>query len=297
MRLCAAVDVHDGAASAVHQAIPWARRLSGTLDLLFASEWSTEGLPTPPYRTDELDALWADWNRSAADERAKLDALVAGLPAEIRGVARFVAGRPVDVVPDATDAYDLLIVASHGRAAVERVMLGSVTGRLIRNVRTPVLVTGLGDPVPDPTSRLLVLAPVDDLDPGALPWIGHHLGGERVEVVHVMPPDRSIASTFLSDPTMPLEPVKRKMTLEAMIHQRAAAHGFPGTVVHVVPRRTGNPGDAIADLARQLAPDLIVLPTHGRKGLEHLFIGSVAERVVHRSPCPVLVVPLARLGD
>ena len=37
--------------------------------------------------------------------------------------------------------------------------------------------------------------------------------------------------------------------------------------------------------------DLIILSTHGRTGLKHVFIGSVAERVVRRAACPVLVVP------
>jgi nucleotide-binding universal stress UspA family protein len=52
----------------------------------------------------------------------------------------------------------------------------------------------------------------------------------------------------------------------------------------------GNPGMEILRLAREANFDLIVLGTHGRTGIKHLLIGSVAERVVRHSPCPVFTV-------
>jgi nucleotide-binding universal stress UspA family protein/DNA-binding response OmpR family regulator len=45
----------------------------------------------------------------------------------------------------------------------------------------------------------------------------------------------------------------------------------------------------ICRLAEKLPADLIVMPTHGRTGLKHVFLGSTAERVVQHAPCPVLV--------
>ena len=48
--------------------------------------------------------------------------------------------------------------------------------------------------------------------------------------------------------------------------------------------------DGILDAAREIAADLIVTTTHGRTGLMHLLIGSTAESVVRKAPCPVLVV-------
>jgi universal stress protein A len=48
--------------------------------------------------------------------------------------------------------------------------------------------------------------------------------------------------------------------------------------------------DQIVRTARELPADLIVIGTHGRTGLAHVMIGSVAERVVQRAPCPVLTV-------
>lgn len=52
----------------------------------------------------------------------------------------------------------------------------------------------------------------------------------------------------------------------------------------------GSPFQTIVDLAFTSAVDLIVMGTHGRTGIPHLLIGSVAERVVRHAQCPVLVV-------
>ena len=53
---------------------------------------------------------------------------------------------------------------------------------------------------------------------------------------------------------------------------------------------TDTPWREIAEAAEALPADLIVMGTHGRTGLDHLLLGSVAEKVLRRAPCPVLVV-------
>lgn len=53
----------------------------------------------------------------------------------------------------------------------------------------------------------------------------------------------------------------------------------------------GIPYQVIVDEAGHRAADLIVMGTHGRTGLSHLVMGSVADRVVRTAPCPVLTVP------
>jgi nucleotide-binding universal stress UspA family protein len=54
--------------------------------------------------------------------------------------------------------------------------------------------------------------------------------------------------------------------------------------------RQGNPPDEIVAAAEELGCDAIVLGTHGRKGIAHALMGSVAERVVRTSPTPVLTI-------
>jgi universal stress protein A len=56
----------------------------------------------------------------------------------------------------------------------------------------------------------------------------------------------------------------------------------------------GTPYKKIVEKAAREDVDMIVMSTHGRTGLMHMLIGSVTERVVRRSPCPVLSVPPPR---
>jgi len=54
--------------------------------------------------------------------------------------------------------------------------------------------------------------------------------------------------------------------------------------------RVGRPADVIREVAEEHGFDLIVMGTHGRTGMAHLLLGSVAEKIVREAPCPVLTV-------
>jgi nucleotide-binding universal stress UspA family protein len=78
----------------------------------------------------------------------------------------------------------------------------------------------------------------------------------------------------------------------------AAQKGLDGLVARISARypnvkgvlKQGNPADEICEAAKSLGVDLIVLGTHGRKGIAHALMGSVAERVVRTSNIPVLTI-------
>ena len=53
---------------------------------------------------------------------------------------------------------------------------------------------------------------------------------------------------------------------------------------------TGDPDEAITEAAEEEAADLVIVGTHGRKGVSKFFLGSVASRVISTAPCPVLTV-------
>jgi nucleotide-binding universal stress UspA family protein len=55
-------------------------------------------------------------------------------------------------------------------------------------------------------------------------------------------------------------------------------------------KAVGEPAVEIVEFARETAQDLLVVGTHGRTGLRHALVGSIAERVVRRAGCPVLTV-------
>lgn len=64
---------------------------------------------------------------------------------------------------------------------------------------------------------------------------------------------------------------------------------FPGRLSAEVIEGT-NVAEAISETAKKLGAELIVMGTHGRTGLAHVFLGSVAERTLRRAPCPVLTI-------
>jgi nucleotide-binding universal stress UspA family protein len=104
----------------------------------------------------------------------------------------------------------------------------------------------------------------------------------HVYAVHVMP--------ALNDPAaiwnlMDID--ERRALAERKLKERLVADNHP-QVVSVV--RTGDAGEAITEYAADIHAELIVLPSHQRRGLNRLLMGSVAERVARLAPCPVLIL-------
>jgi len=90
----------------------------------------------------------------------------------------------------------------------------------------------------------------------------------------------------------PLLPTQSELTKKARVQlkgiaRRGSERGLPVTASV----RTGKPFRAIIAAAGESATDLIVMATHGYTGVDHLLIGSTAERVVRHAPCSVLTVP------
>ena len=89
-----------------------------------------------------------------------------------------------------------------------------------------------------------------------------------------------VVATYLDD----LEIDARHLLQES--RERVQRAGLQGESLLV----QGTPTQTIVDTASEQGVDLIIMGTHGRTGLAHVFLGSVAEHVVRQGPCPVLVV-------
>jgi len=109
--------------------------------------------------------------------------------------------------------------------------------------------------------------------------------------MHVVPTfEPSIAPpTSLDAPSQVVYPVSREEVLEAL-HRAAKAAGAPPSRIAAV-AEAGGVVRAIVDRAISDGIDLLVIGTHGRSGFDRVLLGSVAERVIRTSPCPVLTVP------
>lgn len=143
-----------------------------------------------------------------------------------------------------------------------------------------------------------ILVPVDFSD-GARPALALAAGFARpfeaaIELFHVWQPP-----PLVPVPLMVVSPEQgRPLTLEALARNAAGTQmkdlvdelhrlGVSSVMSRV---GVGDPAHEILDLARVGEFDLIVMGTHGRHGIAHALLGSVAEKVVRRASCPVLTV-------
>jgi nucleotide-binding universal stress UspA family protein len=114
---------------------------------------------------------------------------------------------------------------------------------------------------------------------GAEVWLLHVVQDLALfipEAVFVTPPPAPPVEQFIAAARTALERVVTKLTVEGI-----TVHSEVGV---------GPPYDEIVRFAKEKDIDLIVMGTHGHTGLAHVLLGSVAEKVVRRAPCPVLTV-------
>jgi nucleotide-binding universal stress UspA family protein len=107
--------------------------------------------------------------------------------------------------------------------------------------------------------------------------------GARLVLLYVKPPDIVYGDGFILPPDP--EPVRR----ELFDKLKALGPADPALRVERV-LLEGDPAAGIVEKARELPCDVIVMGTHGRTGVGRLLLGSVAEVVLRRAPCPVLTV-------
>jgi len=120
--------------------------------------------------------------------------------------------------------------------------------------------------------------------------LGQHLGAD-LHLLHVIPSPAyayRVYSASVVPPPIDLTEVCRGVE-ESLRDVADRSHYAAGKIqLHVV--EADGIAEAIGDLAEKFGADLIAMGTHGRTGLAHAFLGSVAERTLRSAPCHVLSV-------
>jgi universal stress protein A len=123
--------------------------------------------------------------------------------------------------------------------------------------------------------------------------------GASLDIVHVW--DRP---TYLTDAVMVQRPGEGHKPIGELIRENAqhdmteflSQLSLPATLSISSRLIAGEPASALLAELKKGEHDLVVLSTHGRTGLAHLLLGSIAERLVRLSPVPVLTVPIPGRG-
>lgn len=111
--------------------------------------------------------------------------------------------------------------------------------------------------------------------------------GAKVTLVHAMAIPTAMALVYAEGLSWPIEELDSAARRELQALTESVRKRYPEVEGRVI---SGEPREAILALAKEVGADVIVMGTHGRRGLPRAILGSVAERVVRTSPIPVLTI-------
>ncbi|NHN49196.1 universal stress protein [Halostella sp. JP-L12] len=277
-RILLPTDGSDVAESAAAAAIALAQRYDAELHAIHVSE--SNRVVSRSAGDNELDRRGSQ-AATAAGERAAnvgLDATTAVVE-DADSVHRGIL--------DYADEHDIdcIVMGTYGRTGLDRLVVGSVTERTLRESPVPVL-TVHEDSVIDPGVDA-VLVPTDGSDFAAAA-ADHAIElalttGTALHVVYVVDPGMVWGNVNTGVVRDSLEEMGQQAT--ERIASRAEASGVSNVETAIL---NGNPSREIADYAAERGVDYVVMGTHGRTGMDRYLLGSVTERVIRRSEVPVL---------
>ena len=228
------------------------------------------------------------------------------IPAELRESLHFetivkggdVRDEILGVVHDR--AIDLVVMGSHGRGYLERMVLGSVTERMLRKLPVPVLTVSHLDPERKihepgilPLKRILYASDLSDESEAGFKFSMRLARGldAHLTVAHVIDP---LAAGFMGEQTVTYQPeyAGNIRTLSEEYLDRLVTLQSDGSVPITTALGEGRPHLVINEIARECRADLIVINLHGKGKLERVLLGSTAERVIRTATLPVLSLPL-----
>ncbi|MDI3465841.1 MAG: Universal stress protein family [Nitrospira sp.] len=229
-----------------------------------------------------------DFRKAMVDSGNQLlDRAAALIPTEIASIRKVnEIGNPAQLILDSIEnlSADLVVVGVRGRNRLSEAVLGSVSHRVLMHGTRPVLIVR---GAARKTQRVLVaIEDRDDADRIAK-WLTHHPFTDPTEVcvLHALVP------IGVSDPYDALgtgtwwEGAERYA--DELVQSTAGKLLNPRYTVSTNVA-TGNPATVIEREAK--GRDLVVVSSHGRKGLSRFLLGSVSHAVVHHVTCPVLVL-------
>jgi nucleotide-binding universal stress UspA family protein len=181
----------------------------------------------------------------------------------------------------------LIVIGTHGRTGISRVLMGSVAELVVRHAPCPVLTVRPGN---EPAPYAHVLCPVDLSRPArAAMDLAAALvkpGGAGITLLHVLELPVSYTGELPAPDFHRELDARSAALLDRWTDDLKAKVSVPVTQV----TRIGRPGAQIlGQLEQDRAFDLVVMGSHGHTGIERMLLGSVAEKVVRHARCPVLV--------
>lgn len=182
---------------------------------------------------------------------------------------------------------DLIVMGTHGRRGLDRLIMGSVLERVLRKTRSPVLavrtphsVAPKGEDHDVEVRRLLFCTDFSEDSPRALEYalsLAMQYGSE-LSLLHVLEGSRS-------EREFEQQKQNALASLQDALPEEATQWASIAPVI-----RTGRAYEQIIQYATEMTSDLIVMGVRGRNPVDLALFGSTTHRVIQLGPCPVLVV-------
>jgi nucleotide-binding universal stress UspA family protein len=276
MRLMVGVDGGDGG----RDALELARLIAGEAEAAVLAVCVIPYGPLPvDFRALDDDAA-AEAEPLLQEARERLE----GLEVETRA---FGGGSPAGVMTDVAEAedVDLIVVGSPHRGAIGRALIGSVADNLLHGAPCPVAVAprGYADERHEPSRKVAVAfdgtpesrAALHEAE--ALAARGH----AEIEVLTVVAPPVAMPGVVGYAPVDPPDPDRILTEAVNSVDDAIAAHGR---------RLDGPPATTLAEACEE-SVDLLVAGSRRYGPAMRVLLGSVSTQLIHKAPCPVLVVP------
>ena len=278
------------------RALPYARALARRADARIMLVRAAHAHTVPG--ADPSKAQIEVTSRAEHETQAVADRLIAD---GIKSEARIYYDDPVHTILDAAHRHhaNLIVMSTHGRSGLGRVVYGSVADDVLRHTETPVLLIppAIDHSWPE-QEPLSVLVPLDGsaLAEEALgsAELLAEMFGARLHVLRVVESpgyplygDGYVYVPFDED----AELISAKQYLQDQV-ERLRAAGLEASAQVAV----GNPTALIGAVARDRKVDVVAMATHGRGGLARMVMGSVATSTLQRAHTPLLLTRPTALG-
>ena len=298
-RILCPVDFSECSRRAVDHALAIARWYEASVTALHV-------YPMPPVAATPAGLIIFEPVLLTTDQRAYLLAatrqcLATGSVGVVTNAVLREGGAATSILEQARDMdIDLIVMGTHGRSGVDRLLIGSVTEKVLRKAACPVLTVPHAAADAAPTSPLLykkILCPIDFSEPSirAMDY-AFSLAREtdaHLTVLHVTPRELDLpGDDSEGDAKLTVEEFFDRR--ERWARQRLEEAVRSGVDIYCTAEaevtRARHPWEEILRVAREHQADLIVMGIQGRSAVDRMLFGSTTQQVIRQAGCPVLTL-------
>ncbi|KAA3656941.1 MAG: universal stress protein [Calditrichaeota bacterium] len=287
-------DFSECANQALHHALFLAKKYQAKLDILHATVFYGN--------YESLFALdhYPDWQTYFDSVEKSLDLMIdkSLLPFDTQNIniskVQKRGTKPSHVILDYArkNEIDLIVMGTHGRPGLEHFFMGSVAEKVVRSAPCPVLtLCGYEKTTVETTNKILVPIDFSTHSENALLHAKHiaETYQAKIELLHVI--EERIHPSFYAIGETSIIKLMPKIKTNSKHNLQKIFDNIGGPPVdadiHITEGRAAN---EIIKFVENQNCNMVVMATHGLTGIQHFLMGSVAEKVVRGSQCPVFTV-------